>query len=129
MRRQQISRVDEVCKYVVAICVDKHEIKTNGINYIYNNCELAHDVLNVLNVMRGRMEELLQVDMNETDYPNLAVVEEECDEEQEFRPSPELITQCLEENETEDEKFVLAISVLKELSARAYTRVAVAFKE
>ena len=106
---------------ILAMCVDRNEIKTNGINYIHNNCKLAQDVFNVLNVMRGRMEELLQVDMNEMGYPNPAVVEEEYDEEQEFRPTPELITQCLdaekEENETEDQNFMLTVSVLKELSA------------
>jgi hypothetical protein len=90
--RQQVSRIDDVCKIITSMCIDSNELKNNGISYIHNNEESAHDVMNFMNGMRSRLESLLKVDLNSVgEFPNPSCendnVEDENDEE--FTPSPD----------------------------------------
>jgi hypothetical protein len=56
--KQQVSRIDDACKIITSMYIDSNELKNNEISYIHNNEKLAHDVMNVMNGMRSRLESL-----------------------------------------------------------------------
>ena len=61
---QRTKRMGNLAKLVMACCVNKQQMKHNGVTYFIKNEELAVDVITVLDSLQSRLQYELKVNLN-----------------------------------------------------------------
>ena len=78
-------RMDVVAMYILAACLDKNEVKKEGIEYVIGNMDVAHEVLNIIHGLRDRLSLKLGIDLvNDINEPNACPLPEHEEEEINF---------------------------------------------
>ena len=79
-QRQRIERVDEITKRIISMCVDRSQLSNKGFEYLDGNIELSHQVLNIVNSIKERLEDHLNVDLGNTEYPDACELDSDDEE-------------------------------------------------
>ena len=108
--RSRVERLDEIAAMIIAASIDKPRFKAEGKTYCVGNEELGHEVLNILNCIKDRLEDKLGVDLRGIQYPT--AIELDADDEEN-----DLILKNL------------AYAILGESTGRGYERIRVKFNE
>eukprot|EP00957_Ditylum_brightwellii_P046791 3551145-Ditylum_brightwellii.AAC.1 len=58
--------VDGLVREVLCNCLDKDEYKTDGVDYIEHNVEIATDVINILSALEERLKQLSMIKLKMT---------------------------------------------------------------
>ena len=114
--RKRLERIDEVATKIISCCIDKSEVTKNGIDYIVGNVEFAHEVLNIVNCIKDRLELKLQVDLKAIEYPDAMELPSD-DEEDDM-----LYNQTTNSME-------MAYRIMGEATGRGYERIRQKFNE
>ena len=83
-------RIDKIGAEIVAACIDQKVVKDEGIEYVIQNQQFAHEILNIVNGLKERIGSKLKVDVNEIVEPEVCDIVEE-DEEVDEPHSPAAI--------------------------------------
>ena len=75
--RKRLERIDNICIDVIASCIDRKRASEEGVDYIVGNTEFAHEVLNIVNVMKERLELKLKVDLKAIEQPDPVPLQDE----------------------------------------------------
>ena len=62
--RERNWRVDDLSLVLIGACVNKEEFKCNGVNYIRNNLELATDLLTLLDSIKQKIQQKIEVNFS-----------------------------------------------------------------
>ena len=111
--RKRVERIDDIASLIIANCIDKTKVSKNGLGYILGNEEFAHDVLNVFNGIRDRLELKLRVNLNDKEFPNPV---ELVDDDEDANCSGL-------SNSMNDKTVQMAYSIIGESTGRGYERV------
>ena len=117
--RKRIDRVDDIACQIIASCVDKVEVQKHGIEYIVGNEQFAHEVLNIFNGIRDRLESKLRVNIHDIEYPDAL----ELIEEDEARCNIESDDSLQLSNLLNDETNKVAYSIMDEATGRGHERI------
>ena len=113
--RKRVERVDSIACSIVACCINKVDLKNEGIEYIIGNNHFANDVLNVVNFLKDRLESKLKVNLRSIQYPDA------CD-----LPDSDEDNDNTFSNEKERD---VAYAIMGESSSRGYERIRKKFNE
>jgi len=116
--RKRIDRVDDIACQIIASCVDKVEVQKHGIEYIVGSEIFAHEVLNIFNGVRDRLESKLRVNIHDIEYPDAL----ELIEEDEARCHIESDDSLQLSNLLNDETNKVAYSIMGEATGRGYEK-------
>ena len=111
--RKRLERIDDVASRIIACCIDKKEVKLNGIDYYKGNEEFAHEVLNIVNGIQERLSLKLNVDLRAIEDPMPI----------ELSPSDE------DNNHLDDSTLKMAYTIMGEATGRGYERIRKHFNE
>ena len=117
--RTRMNRIDEVAIKIIGTCMDKKEHNDDYENHLFNNLELANDVLNVVHGIRERIELLLKVDLKEVQFPTPCDYVPDEDEDDDNDNDKEDYDACADKN------VKLATAIMLETSGRALERIRV----
>ena len=114
-QRQRIERVDEITKRIISMCVDRSQLSNKGFEYLDGNIELSHQVLNIVNSIKERLEDHLNVDLGNTEYPDACELDSDDDNKDNMK--------------MKDASNKLGSTILLETSGRGYDRIRRKLKE
>jgi hypothetical protein len=106
--RTKMSRIDEVSKLIIAMCIDRTQFKSEGLSYLEDNDILANDTLNIVHGIKERLELMLKFDMNSIKHPEPSI-EESIDSNKDI--------------ESVSKHLDVGVNVLKETTGRGYDRI------
>ena len=105
--RTKMKRIDEVSKIIIAMCIDRTEFKSQGLDYLQDNEVVANDTLNIVHGIKERLELMLKFDMNNIKHPEPSTDEPTQDDMKETIPI----------------NLNRGVNVLKETTGRGYARI------
>ena len=111
--KNRVDRIDDITARIIACCLDREEVKKNGMKYITGNEDFAHEVLNIVNGIKDRLDVKLKVDMKAIDEPRPCELNDDDD-----------IVLPMDE-----ESFNIAYTILGESTGRGYERIRKKFNE
>jgi hypothetical protein len=110
---KRLRRVDKIGAEIVAACIDQRTMRDEGVEYVIQNQQFAHEILNIVNGLKERIGSKLKVDLHGIMEPEVCHIIDE-DEE-------------VDEVNLEDSTNIGAIDIgrtlLGEMTSRAYQRV------
>ena len=54
--RKRLESIDDIACQIIASCIDKNKVQKHGAEYIIRNDFFAHELLNLFNRVRNRLE-------------------------------------------------------------------------
>ena len=111
--KNRVDRIDDISARIIACCLDREEVKKNGMKYITGNEDFAHEVLNIVNGIKDRLDVKLKVDMKAIDEPRPC----------ELNDDDDIVVPM------DEESFNMAYTILGESTGRGYERIRKKFNE
>ena len=115
--RKRLERIDDIACQIIASCIDKNKVQKHGTEYIMRNELFAHEVLNLFNGVRNRLERKLRMNLQEIEYPEVI---ELIDEDEEKVDNS--IDNCLRKS-FNDETVQVSYAIMGEATGRGYERI------
>ena len=119
--RSKFQRIDSIASLIVGSCINRNQQKQCGSGYMKNNEELGNEIMNVLNLIKDRIENKLNVDFNLLQYPmpvNLIEDDEDMKTCKLFKNKNTTIWDLLEDDTTK-----LAYGIIGESTGRGFERI------
>ena len=116
--RKRMNRMDYVAKEIIAMCVDKKDLKDKRLTYLSKNVDLLNDALNIVFGLKEKIKGMLQLQEHSIQLPIPCDYISDKEEEEE-----EIEGEIIPQLEDQDDLTKLGNSILSECSGQAYERI------
>ena len=123
--RGKLQRIDMIASLIIGSCIDRSEQTEFGSSYLKNNENLGNEIMNMLNLVKDRIENMLEIDFNLLQYPDPVQLVDEDADIMDVTKSSDLL-KCKDKtiwDLLEDDTIKFAYGIIGESTGRGFERI------